>query len=301
MRVQILGCFAGAPRSSMTSSAQLLEIKGHLFLIDCGEATQFQLRKAGAKFSRIKHIFISHLHGDHYFGLVGLISTFNLLGRTAELCIYGPKGIKDIILLQFKLGKAHLGFPLHFVELDEKNSVLLFEDDAVVVKTLPLRHRIYCNGFLFQAKAGERILNLQKALELGIDTAYFNKLKQACDVPNQKGEIIDFKTVTKDPPLPKSYAYCSDTIYDPNLPNAIQGVTALYHEATFLDELSEIAKKTMHTTAKQAAQIALKASAKHLLLGHFSTRYKTTEAFCEEARQVFPNTQICKPLDVFEF
>lgn len=301
MRVQILGCYAGAPRSSMTSSAQLLEIKGHLFLIDCGEATQFQLRKAGAKFSRIKHIFISHLHGDHYYGLIGLISTLNLLGRTADLYVYGPKGIKEIILLQLKLGNAYLGFKLHFVELEAKTSQLLLEDDVVVVKTIALKHRVYCNGFLFQEKMGNRILNPEKAKALGIDTAYFNKLKQGKNAPNNLGDIIDFKEVTETPPPPKSYAYCSDTIYDTDLVEKIKGVIVLYHEATFLDELAETAKKTMHTTAKQAAKIALKASVHHLLLGHFSTRYKSTEAFYEEASQVFANTQICRPLDLFEF
>ena len=213
MKLTIVGCHSASPRYDANPTAQILEVKGHLFLIDCGEGTQVQLRKFKIKFARIKHIFISHLHGDHFFGLVGLISTFKLLGRDASLHIYGPKGIKQAILLQLKLGKTYTNFELYFHELESNQPELLFEDAVLSITTIPLKHRVYTNGFLFQQKPGERILNIQKAKELDIDPSYYQKAKQGFDVPDSKGDMVSNAAITLDPSPPKSYAYCSDTAY----------------------------------------------------------------------------------------
>src|SRR5690606_21864171 len=256
MTLTILGCHAATPKTFNNPTSQLLDVRGHLFLIDCGEGTQVALRKSKVKFARVKHIYISHLHGDHFYGLIGLISTFTLLGREADLNIYGPKGIKEIITLQLKLGKAWTNYNLIFHELDSKAPQLLFEDDKVAVHTIPLDHRVYTNGFLFREKLGERKLNLEAAVAAKIDNSYFRKLKSGADVVNLKGVLIPNASVTFPPDPPSSYAFCSDTAYYPEIIPQIQGVSALYHEATFLEEHLHLCEKTKHCTAKQAATIA---------------------------------------------
>ncbi len=300
MTLNILGCHAATPRTFHNPTAQLLEARGHLFLIDCGEGTQVALRKSKVKFARVKHIFISHLHGDHFFGLIGLISTFTLLGREADLHVYGPKGIKKIITLQLKLGKAWTNYNLIFHELDSKTPQLLFEDDKVAVHTIPLDHRVYTNGFLFREKLGERKLNLEAAVAAKIDNSYFRKLKSGADVMNLKGKLIPNESVTFPPDPSKSYAFCSDTAYYPEIIPQIQGVTALYHEATFLEEHLHLCEKTKHSSAKQAATIARDAGVGQLILGHFSTRYDRLERYLEEAQPIFENTQLAEDFKVFE-
>jgi ribonuclease Z len=215
MELTILGCYSATPRPKTHPTSQVLSIKNHLFLIDCGEGTQVQLRRYKVKFSRIKHIFISHLHGDHYFGLIGLISTFILLGREAELNIYGPKGIKKVIMLQLKLGKAWFNYPISFHELECKESEIIFEDDKVTVITVPLKHRVYTNGFVFKEKLGERKINIEAVKDNNIDMSYLQKIKQGKDIENNDGKLILNKQITFDPEKPKSYAFCSDTQYYP--------------------------------------------------------------------------------------
>ena len=266
MKLTIVGCHSASPRYDANPTAQILEVKGHLFLIDCGEGTQVQLRKLKIKFARIKHIFISHLHGDHFFGLVGLISTFKLLGRDASLHIYGPKGIKQAILLQLKLGKTYTNFELYFHELESNQPELLFEDAVLSITTIPLKHRVYTNGFLFQQKPGERILNIQKAKELGIEPSYYQKAKQGFDVPDSKENVVSNTAITFDPAPAKSYAYCSDTAYCEKIIPQILNTTLLYHEATFLQQHTVLASKTMHSTPEQAATIAKKAN-----VGYFAS------------------------------
>ncbi len=300
MTLTILGCYSATPKTFNNPTAQLLEARGHLFLIDCAEGTQVALRKSKVKFARVKHIFISHLHGDHFYGLIGLISTFTLLGREADLHIYGPKGIKEIITLQLKLGKAWTNYNLIFHELDSKTPQLLFEDDKVAVHTIPLNHRVYTNGFLFREKPGERKLNLEAAVAAKIDNSYFRKLKSGADVVNLKGKLIPNESVTFPPDPPKSYAFCSDTAYYPEIIPQIQGVSALYHEATFLEEHLHLCEKTKHSTAKQAATIARDAGVGQLILGHFSTRYDRLERYLEEAQPIFENTQLAEDFKVFE-
>jgi ribonuclease Z len=300
MTLTILGCYSATPKTFHNPTSQLLDVRGHLFLIDCGEGTQVALRKSKVKFARVKHIFISHLHGDHFYGLIGLISTFTLLGREADLNIYGPKGIKEIITLQLKLGKAWTNFNLIFHELDTKTPQLLFEDEKVEVHTIPLDHRVYTNGFLFKEKLGERKLNLEAAVAAKIDNSYFRKLKSGADVLNLKGKLIPNESVTFPPDPPKSYAFCSDTVYKPDIVPQIQGVSALYHESTFLEEHLHLCEKTKHSSAKQAATIARDAEVGQLILGHFSTRYDNLNRFLEEARPVFENTFLADDYKVFE-
>lgn len=292
MQLTILGCHSATPRISTHPTSQVLEIKNHIFLIDCGEGTQVQLRKYKVKFNRIKHIFISHLHGDHFFGLVGLISTFRLLTRETDLHIYGPKGIKEVITLQLKLGGAWINFNLIFHELTSKSSELIFEDDKVEVYTIPLKHRVYTNGFLFKEKEGERKLDMNAILNDNIDVAYYRKLKQGADVLNEDGVLVKNEAVTKPPVPPKQYAFCSDTVYSEAIVPIIKGVDLLYHESTFLEKHAQLAPPTKHSTAKQAANIAKLAEVKHLLLGHFSTRYDNLSTFKEEAQEIFESVEL---------
>jgi ribonuclease Z len=300
MKLTILGCHSATPRWDANPTAQVLEIKGHLFLIDCAEGTQIQLRKFKVKFARIKHIFISHLHGDHFFGLVGLISTFRLLGRDSELHVYGPKGIKEAITLQLKLGKSWTDYPLIFHELEENTPQLIFEDEKVSITTIPLNHRIYTNGFLFQEKLGERKLNLDAAVKARIDQSYFSKVKQGFDIENLEGKIIPNAQLTFDPDPSKSYAYCSDTAYFPQIVPQIEQVTTLYHEATFLVQHQHLADKTKHSTAKEAAMIAEDAKVGKLILGHYSGRYPDRESFRREAQQFFENVELAEDGKVIE-
>lgn len=301
MKLNILGCYSATPRTFTNPTSQVLEINNHLFLIDCGEGTQVQLRKNKIKFSRIKHIFISHLHGDHYFGLVGLISTFRLLKRDADLHVYGPKGIKEVITLQLKLSDSWTNYNLYFHELTSKKSELIFEDDKVEVHTIPLQHRIYTNGFLFKEKEGDRKLNMNAVLNEDIEVAYYRKLKQGFDVKNKKGQVVKNELMTTPPNKPKSYAFCSDTKYDEAKLPIIKNVDVLYHESTFLQKNINLCEPTKHSSAIEAATIAKKANVGKLILGHYSTRYGDISLFKEEAQTVFKNVELGDDGKVFEF
>lgn len=300
MKLTILGCHSATPRINTHPTSQVLEIKNHIFLIDCGEGTQVQLRKNKVKFNRIKHIFISHLHGDHCFGLVGLISTFRLLTRETDLHIYAPKGLKEVITMQMKLADSWTNYKLIFHELTSTKSELIFEDDKVEVYTIPLDHRVYTNGFLFKEKKNERKLLLGAAEDAKINKAYYRKLKQGFDVTNEEGVLIKNETVTKAGKPTKSYAFCSDTAYNESIIPIINNVDVLYHESTFLEKLSHLADKTKHSTAKQAATIAKKANIKKLILGHYSTRYDDVSVFIDEASTVFKNVDIAEAGKTFD-
>ncbi|MEL0456312.1 ribonuclease Z [Flavobacteriaceae bacterium SZ-1-7] len=301
MKLTILGCYSATPRTLNNTTAQVLEINNHMFLIDCGEGTQVQLRRHKIKFSRIKHIFISHLHGDHFFGLVGLISTFRLLTRETDLHIYGPKGIKEVVTLQLKLSDSWTNYNLIFHELTSKQSELIFEDDKVEVHTIPLDHRVYTNGYLFKEKEGLRKLNRKAAEKANINVAYYRKLTQGFDVENEDGVHIKNETVTKPGPKPKSYAFCSDTIYKEEIVPIIENTDVLYHESTFLNQHKHLATKTKHATAKQAALIAKKAHVGTLILGHYSTRYDSLSLFKKEAQEIFENVELAEDGKFFEF
>lgn len=292
MKLTILGCYAATPRSLNNPTSQVLEIKNHLFLIDCGEGTQVQLRKSKIKFSRINHILISHLHGDHFFGLPGLISTFRLLGRKNELHVYGPKGIKEAITLFLKLGDSWTNYPLIFHELSSTEPEMIYEDGKVIITTIPLEHRIYTNGFLFKEKLAERKLNVRAVAKYKIDKCYFQNIKNGKDIILESNEIISNALLTFDPPAPKSYAFCSDTAFSEKIVPWIRNVDVLYHEATFLETERKLAPKTKHATAKEAATIAKEANVGLLILGHFSTRYKSLDLFKEEAKTIFANVEL---------
>ena len=301
LKLHILGCFAATPKTMTHPTAQVLEIRNQLFLIDCGEGTQVEMRRNNIRFARINRIFISHLHGDHFFGLPGLITTFRLLGREKELHIYGPVGIKEGITLLLKLGQSWTNYPLIFHELSSDKPECIFEDDKVKVVTIPLNHRIYTNGYLFSEKPAERKLNIEAVRTLGIDKAYFQKIKNGQDVTLEDGTIIQNRELTFDPPPPKRYAYCSDTAYDPRIVPQLKGVDILYHEATFLDSEEELTSKTGHSTARQAAMVARDAAVGTLMLGHFSTRYKSLDPFLKEAREIFPGVVLAEEGKVYEF
>lgn len=301
MKLTILGCYAATPRTLTNPTSQVLEIKNRLFLIDCGEGTQVQLRKNKLKFSKINHVFISHLHGDHFFGLVGLISTFALLGRTNDLHIYGPKGVKEIIDLQLRLSNSWTNYQLFFHELESKESEIIFEDEKVIIKTIPLKHRVYTNGFLFQEKIGERKLDLHVVQDFEIDTCYYQNIKNGKDITLDDGRVIANSKLTFDPDPALSYAFCSDTKYNEDIIPIIENVSVLYHESTFLDSEESLASKTMHSTAKEAARIALKANAGQLILGHYSTRYDSIELFKDEAETIFKEVLLAEDGKSFEF
>ena len=290
MRLHILGCHAATPRTFSNPTSQVLEIRNQLLLIDCGEGTQVQLRKNKIKFARIRHIFISHLHGDHFFGLPGLLTTLQMLGRDTPLHIFGPKGIKGGIMKLLQLGNAWMEYPLHFHELDSEGSEEILDHDQFTVKTLPLDHRVYTNGFLFTEKPLPRKLVYEEAIRRGVPRDQFNAIKEGADGLTEDGVVVPNREITLDPPPVKSYAYCSDTAYSEELVPLISGVNALYHDATFVDSEAALAVKTKHATAREAALIAQQAAAKMLILGHFSTRYKNLDIFLDQAKEVFSNT-----------
>lgn len=301
IKLTILGCHSATPRVNAYPTSQYLQINNRHFLIDCGEGTQRQMRKYKVPFSKINHIFISHLHGDHFFGLIGLISTLGLLGREKDLHIYGPKGIKEITAIQLKLSNSWTKFKLHFCELTSNQSELIFEDDKVKVRTIPLNHRIYTNGFLFKEKTKQRNLNIDNIKKYKeIETCDYHNLKAGKDFFLPNGDRIPNSYLTINPPKPKSYAFCSDTVYKPDIVPIIKNVDLLYHEATFLEDRKDLTEKTKHSTAKEAAKIAKEADVGLLIIGHFSSRYSNLEDFKKEAQEVFKKTELAQAGKVFE-
>ncbi len=293
LKLTILGCHSATPRSFAFPTSQFLEINNRFFLIDCGEGTQMQLRKHKIKFSKIKHILISHLHGDHFYGLIGLISTFGLLNRQTELHIYAPKGIKEVIKHLLKVSHSREFFPIEFHELDSKISEIIFEDNNVIVETIPLKHRIYTNGFLFTEKPKERKLNITEIKKHPeIEICDYHNLKKGKDFVKRNGDIINNHILTLNPAKPLRYAYCSDTAYNSKMIPLIKNVDLLYHETTFLEDNHELAKITQHSTALQAAKIAKKSEVKKLLIGHYSGRYKNKDDFLQEALSAFKETEL---------
>ncbi|WP_139423088.1 ribonuclease Z [Chryseobacterium mulctrae] len=294
----ILGFNSAIPTINTSPTAQLLEMEERCFLIDCGEGTQVQLRKAKARFSKINHIFISHLHGDHCFGLPGLIASFRLLGRETPLHVYGPKGIKKMLDTIFTITETHRGFEVVCHELDKDYSEKIYEDNRVEVFTIPLDHRIYCNGYLFKEKPKDRHINMEEVSKYSeIETCDYHNLKAGKDFVLSDGYVLKNEVLTTTPAPSVSYAFCSDTRYLESVIPIIKNVTVLYHESTFLHDLKEMADYTGHTTALEAATIAKKAEVEKLILGHFSNRYGDLTVFTDEARTVFPNSYLPKALE----
>jgi ribonuclease Z len=297
----ILGCHSATPRINAYPTSQFLEINNRHFLIDCGEGTQRQMRKYKVGFSKIDHIFISHLHGDHFYGLVGLLSTYGILSREKDLHVYGPKGIEEVTLLQLKISKSHAKYKIVFHELTSTKSELIFEDEKVSVKTIPLNHRVYTNGYLFKEKEKPKKLhidNIGNYEEIG--KADYLNIKAGKDITLSTGEIIPNDELTLPPKKALSYAFCSDTMYKPDIVPIIKDVDLLYHEATFLSDREDLAKKTKHATSKQAAQIAKATNTKKLIIGHYSGRYKDISLFQKEAQEIFENTELAIPGKLFK-
>lgn len=287
--VTILGCGSAVPTLSRSASAQYVNVLERHLLIDCAEGTQLQLRRYKAKFQKIDHILISHLHGDHFLGLVGLLSTFHLLGRTRPVCIYGPEKLRDIIDLTLHGFNNKLNFEWELRNLNFKNKELIFEDNLIEIHSFPLKHRIDCCGFLIQEKERERNIKKDKILEYNIPLADITGLKKGADFKTSNGNVISNEELTEDPMPARSYAYCSDTMFSEATIESVRNVDVLYHEATFTSDLSSRAKKTYHSTAKQAAEVAAKADVGKLVVGHYSARYKELDKFDEEISPVFAN------------
>lgn len=288
----ILGSSSATPTYNRHPTAQVLNIRERFFLIDCGEGTQSQLVRYKIKYNRISHIFISHLHGDHYLGLMGLLSTMHLQGRTSEIHLFGQQELMDIIELQLRLSQTILKYNLIFHPIKNFTGSIIHEDEDLTVRTIVLNHRIPCTGFLFREKPKPKKLLINKMQQYNIPFKFFAGIKNGEDYEDDFGNIIKNSELTMSSANPRSYAFCSDTIYDEQLADEVSGVDLLYHESTFMHDLIDRAKATFHSTCIEAATIALKADVKKLIIGHFSARYKDLSPLLAEAKTVFKDTEL---------
>ena len=292
--IHILGCGSALPTTRHNASAQIIKIGNKQFMVDCGEGTQVQLRRSHIHFSFINHIFISHLHGDHCFGLIGLISTFALLGRTAPLHIYADSNLEEVMKPQIDFFCKGMNYPLFFHSIDATKQEVIFEDNTITVETLPLRHRMPCCGFLFREKPKRRHLIGDIVNFYNIPAYMRQSIKEGADYTTPDGEVIPNSRLTREPDPSRSYAYCSDTAPCTHNNEALKDVDLLYHEATFAESEKERAAQTFHSTARQAAQIAHSAGVRKLMIGHYSSRYETPDILLSEARELFPETIAAK-------
>lgn len=290
LALTILGNNSAIPAFDRNPTAQVLQTMEESFLIDCGEGTQMQFSKYKIKRSKINHIFISHLHGDHYFGLIGLLTSMSLLNRTQDLHLHAPPELEQLINLQLNFASTHLSYQLHFHSL--KNEGLIVNGNKMTVECFKVKHRIDCWGFIFREKKNPRKLNAERAKIYEIPAAFYEKLQQGKDYVTKKGTIVPNEEVTSAATKPKSYAYAADTIYDESLAEKVKGVDLLYHETTYLKDLHERAAARFHSTTVQAAAIAHKAGVKKLLIGHFSSKYEELDEFLSETTEVFKNTEL---------
>ncbi|MCX6291920.1 MAG: ribonuclease Z [Bacteroidetes bacterium] len=297
--VTILGSSSATPIYQRHPTAQVLNIHEHLFLVDCGEGTLIQMNRYRVKFHRINHIFISHLHGDHYLGLMGLLSTMHLQGRANPLHLFAPGDLQEIIGIQLKFSQTVLRYEIIFHPLNPTSPMLIYEDDDIEISTIILNHRIPCTGFLFAEKQRQRKLLKEKLFEYQVPVSAYQDLKNGNDYIREDGRKLLNSELTGDPRTPRKYAFCSDTSYDERILPHIAGIDLLYHEATFMNDKVERASETFHTTAAQAATIALKANVKRLLIGHFSARYKNLYPLLGEAKEIFSNTTMAMEGDRF--
>ena len=292
--LHILGCGSALPTTRHFATSQVVNLRDKLFMIDCGEGAQMQLRKSRLKFSRLNHIFISHLHGDHCFGLMGLISTFGLQGRTADLHIHSPKGLEELLTPMLNFFCHTLAYKVIFHEFDTRQTSVVYEDRSMTVTTIPLQHRIPCCGFLFAEKARPNHIIRDMVDFYKVPVYELNRIKNGSDYVTPEGEVIANTRLTRPSDPPRKYAYCSDTIFRPEIVEQLSGVDLLFHEATFAESELARAKETYHTTAAQAARIALEAGVRQLVIGHFSARYEDESILLKEASAVFPNTILAK-------
>ncbi len=290
--VTILGSGSATPTFQRNPTSQILNINEKILMVDCGEGTQQQMLRFGIKFNKIDSIFISHLHGDHFFGLVGLLSSMNLNGRIKALNLYCPVALKDILELQFLQSGSVLNFQINYHFTQNQTSETLVDVPDYNVKTIVLNHRIPCTGFLFTTKKKLRKIIKHKVDELNIAKEYIDLIKKGFDYTDSKGNIHSAQALTTDADEPRSYAYCSDTLYSLEYLESIKNVNTLYHETTFLNEMSQRAQETFHTTALEAGHLAKIANVGQLIIGHFSARYKDINPLLLEAQSAFSNTHI---------
>lgn len=297
----IIGNNSAIPAHGRWPTSQIVAIRDQHFLVDCGEGTQTRLQQQGIGWSRIHHIFISHLHGDHYYGLIGLLTSMNLLGRTQELHLYAAPELEEILQLQINISGGKLNYPLHFHSIDNAGEHrVLLDDKYFKVTCFPVAHRIPCHGFIFTAKNSGRKLLPEKCAAYDIPSSFFGQIKEGADYIDATGKVIANALLTENPLPELTYAFCADTVYDEQIIPYIQDCHTIYHEATFLKIDTQKAIDRFHSTTEQAATIALKANVQRLLLGHYSSRYEQVTDFELEARIVFPNSFATHTGDVFE-
>ena len=300
-KLTILGCNSAVPSLEKHPTAQLLNANERFFLIDCGEGTQIRLRKYQLNPQRINHVFISHLHGDHYFGLIGLINSMHLLGRSKDLHIYAHNELKAIIDLQLSASNTELNYPLFFHPISESIEQVLYEDEEISISSIILNHTIKCSGFLFKEKKKKRKIIKKIIEQYNIPFDKYNGIREGADWIADSGEIIQNKEITIENTPAHSYAFCTDTIYNESLIEKIKGIDLLYHEATFKKDLAERAKETGHSTTYEAATIAMKSKVRNLLIGHFSQRYRDLDELLVEAKSIFNNTHLAESGLVIDF
>jgi ribonuclease Z len=290
--VTILGSSSATPIFHRNPTSQILNVNERLLMIDCGEGTQQQMLRFGIKYHKIDYIFISHLHGDHYFGLVGLISSMHLNGRKKPLYLYAPLEIKEILELQFKHSATVIKFPIEYYPIQNNTSEVILETNDVTVETIILNHRIPTTGFLFKEKQRLRKINKEVVENLAISEQYYAFIKKGMDFKDEAGNIHKAVDLTTEADTPKSYAYCSDTVADGSYIKQLDGVDLLYHESTFMHDMVDRAKETFHTTSLEAATIAKDCVVKKLMIGHFSARYRDLSPLLMEAKEIFPETYL---------
>lgn len=300
-RLHILGSGSALPKINAFPTSQVLEMRGKQFMIDCGEGTQIRLRQYGVKYSRLNHIFISHLHGDHCFGLMGLLSSLGMLGRTADITVHAHPDLETIFASMVKYFLSDFPFRVRFESFSPNSSSVIYEDRSLSVTTLPLKHRVPCSGFLFSEKTEGRHL-LRNMLEAyDIPVSFYKDIKAGADYVTPEGDVVPNCRLTMEHSAPKRFAYMSDTAYSEKNISLVAGSDCLYHEATFLSSDSVRIKETLHSSAAQAATFALKAGVKRLVIGHYSARYPDNIPFLSEARSIFPDTFGATDGSVFEF
>lgn len=289
-RIHILGCGSALPTLKHNASSQVVDIRGKLFMVDCGEGTQVQLRRYRVSFTRLQAVFISHLHGDHCFGLIGMISTFGMLGRTATLHVYAPGEFERMLQMQMDMFCKGLEFAVVFHAVDTTKHQVIYEDKSLTVASIPLEHRVPCCGFLFREKPLLPHIRRDMIDCYQIPISQINNIKNGADWTTEEGELVENSRLTYPAAAPRSYAYCSDTRYIPTLHQLVKGVDVLYHESTYDSENEARAKLYYHSTAAQAARVALDAGVGKLLLGHYSARYDDESVILQDARKIFPNS-----------
>lgn len=289
-KVHILGCGSALPTKRHNPSSQIVEIRGKLFMVDCGEGTQAQIRRSHLNFTKLYAVFISHLHGDHVLGLIGMISTFGLQGRTSPLHVYAPAAYGTLLHMELDMFCSTLDYEIIFHPVDTSKQTIIYEDRSLTVETIPLNHRMPCSGFIFREKTGHRHIKPEMLAFYNIPRSQINNLRAGLDWTSPEGEVIPNNLLTTDPDPVRAYAYCSDTRYMPSLKDKLNGITTLYHEATYCEDMKDNAIKYLHSTAREAAMTARDAKVQKLIIGHFSQRYHDEAALLREAQEIFVNT-----------